>query len=710
MGVALITANIDGAVQLACKWASVQKLRISKTPAAPHARADQNISTLTRLKASSSGIVAEWNLSESLNGVRVGLLVRPQWYVTVAVYGLMALASGLIIWALLRPLSGFWLLARLFAAGALALWLFFWTRLYDSKLPRLERSFWESAEGKYKVEFLTSVGGRIAGKSGELWAGIVGVVITVCLGGVYGLFGVALALLLTGPTLYTLWLKAKFWEQTEWHWKLLVLTNISKWRVVWFPTLATLVILMTMENFMIILGDIDYNRRPHSNNSSFSYSFLDFFQLGNFREVANANTGDLEKDAKSRLEQFGEAVVFHARKEGIYGRSPQKEAKRFPAVYLTLQVISILAIYASIGTGLLRTARLWRQEIGEQDWKKGPHVPPIRGAWKWRHGWFSVGVLAFYFFGGGLNLIAGAFALEGLSYLIKGETLLTLKSAHLWSWIFASSDILFGDKLGRAVVCLVVVLITAPFILFCSILIRRIARLMVDCTKVLLGRAGLGAKLPSRLSSLDMFVDNACFKKSMRRPVIHLIHTRDVIARVRWLPVATGGLLELSHGAIDLLEPEELKATVAHELGHLEQGIFRIALLKALSLLVLFPNYCLTSCINWSAKEVEADEFALELTDNPAMLRCALLKISTVEVLGRGKTVDTVEMRKFATWWRDKARNALEEARVAARFFLGNGILGYTHPFLSERLAAVSAFENSESPYRLKEKKLVERG
>ena len=192
-------------------------------------------------------------------------------------------------------------------------------------------------------------------------------------------------------------------------------------------------------------------------------------------------------------------------------------------------------------------------------------------------------------------------------------------------------------------------------------------------------------------------MDTICAQSRIRNPAIVLTLTKESKVRVRWLPIWNKGVLELSRGALELLEPDELEAVVAHELGHLRQGFFWVLLLKAFSVLALFPNYYLTLCVNWAKREIEADKYALERTGNPQAFRQALIKISSAELWARPRTSSSKTMKKVVVWeWVKTLRDRWQELAAATRFFYGSGILGYTHPFLSERLTAASTFQEAQ--------------
>ena len=86
---------------------------------------------------------------------------------------------------------------------------------------------------------------------------------------------------------------------------------------------------------------------------------------------------------------------------------------------------------------------------------------------------------------------------------------------------------------------------------------------------------------------------------------------------------------------------------------------------------------------------MQADHIALALTDDPQSLQRALVKVSTAQVgylrKGFGKSAATNATGGIVLY----VKNALRVRCCAIRFFFGDGLFGYAHPFLSERLKAL---------------------
>ncbi|MCK4998872.1 MAG: M48 family metalloprotease [Anaerohalosphaera sp.] len=135
-----------------------------------------------------------------------------------------------------------------------------------------------------------------------------------------------------------------------------------------------------------------------------------------------------------------------------------------------------------------------------------------------------------------------------------------------------------------------------------------------------------------------------------------------------------------------MLEQKELAVAISHEIGHIKQGPWKISLLKILSSFALFPNYYLTLCIDWAKKEIDADRFAVMATQDPQSLKQALVKMSVAQIehTTRQYGHDNMSAKLLKTF-----KNELRSIMISIKFFFGDSLFGYAHPFLSERLQEI---------------------
>ena len=137
-----------------------------------------------------------------------------------------------------------------------------------------------------------------------------------------------------------------------------------------------------------------------------------------------------------------------------------------------------------------------------------------------------------------------------------------------------------------------------------------------------------------------------------------------------------------------MLSYQELAAVISHEIAHVRQGLWPITLLRALSCLAMFPNFYLTLCLDWADKEMDADRFAVAVTGDADALKRAIVKVSASQLIYGAALVPSHK----GFWTRPIAmlRARWNSFMASLRFFFGDGLLGYTHPYLSDRLRVIS--------------------
>ncbi|TKJ38335.1 MAG: hypothetical protein CEE38_06140 [Planctomycetes bacterium B3_Pla] len=461
---------------------------------------------------------------------------------------------------------------------------------------------------------------------------------------------------------------------------------MARWTFLMVSTLATIPVLFALE----FTQNLELYK-PENRNLSVSQSF----KQARFREITPATAKSLEEDAARRIQESVE-----------YTSSSNHETKEEQAssrnIYLytycsgSLLIIVVMILFFVIMPFkrlFVKSHEIWRLEVGKNESLRGPFVPYLPMAWKWEMPLlFHVTVVFHCIFGGVTNLLAGVFCFDGLSYAVTGRTLLFEKNAHLWSWMFAFGKVLFGEASGQIIGQVLTVAVCLPFLTLLGTYIRRLTQSIFLMIRVQLTRLNWSKCKDSKLFFINTFIKEVCPTKGIKTPEIVLTANNSVTIQLRWLALSSQAVIEISRGAIELLELEELKSVIAHELGHIRQGLWNIWALKTLSSSLLFPNHYLTVCVNWSKREIDADQFALSLTKDPLPLKHALTKISTAQLSylqatpARRKATRSLSiLRIFTGGMKDRWYKML----VSIRFFFGDGLLGYVHPCLPERLEAI---------------------
>jgi heat shock protein HtpX len=204
---------------------------------------------------------------------------------------------------------------------------------------------------------------------------------------------------------------------------------------------------------------------------------------------------------------------------------------------------------------------------------------------------------------------------------------------------------------------------------------------------------------------LQAIVDRLCVAADLPRPEIAVDEERQPNS---WVVDAPGRppRLHVTRGLLDLLDPGELEAVVAHELSHVahrDATVMTIVGLPGAAMLdggmrglgwwgplivgrVLSLAIGLASGVGSTAlsryRELTADASAAALTGRPAALATALLKVS-----GQLACVPREDLRAVA------GRDALHLVAVQEHEGLRR-LLGPTHPSVQRRVAALERLEH----------------
>ncbi len=619
-------------------------------------------------------------------GSAVEVRARPRAYWNAILHVVLFVLVGWSL-VLIHQLLGEWTSSGIcwlaFCVGLVISLIYWKDNWLSSRLARIEQSFWDLAESRHDVQRQTRADGQLYRQGSRLLTELVlaGCVAAIC-GMILGGWGVVLALALCVSVLVMIITEISRGDNPVWHWRLWVMGNMGRWTFVMLGVCAVAPVLVTMEAFM----ELEMYKDPDS------YSFMRAVEEGEFRSIRPATAELLEADIASRFchlsaperkdDRSLERHIFIFRGHGVVAL----------AVFIAPVVLFVLLPFRA----LLRSQGQWTAGIGEKDADEGPHVPYLPKAWTWRVPPLLRGVIVFHaVFGGLIQLAATAFCVEGFSYAFFGRTVLWSQTANLWSWIFAIPKILFGDPAGWWVGLALVATISCPVLMMFGAFVRRSLEGVLLAMRVRrVSWAGKKDCLPYA-EQIERFIENVCSREDISRPVLRLISSDDIAIRLRGTLLSKTAVVEISQGAARLLSEDELRAVIAHELGHLSQGIRRIGVLKLLSSLAMFPNHYLTLCLNWSASEIGADRFALTVTGDREALQRAVVKMSVAQM---DCLRSSVSRPSAETGKGGKERGILRRMRGALRieygsmrFFFGDGLFGYAHPYVSERLEAIGS-------------------
>ena len=318
---------------------------------------------------------------------------------------------------------------------------------------------------------------------------------------------------------------------------------------------------------------------------------------------------------------------------------------------------------------------------------------------------------------------------------ILGISLLTLTCMYgllgaiiILVTIVAGGQALLG--IGISIVVMIVQFLIAPFI--------------TDLSMRWFYKAKFDEQIPDYLAN---FIKEECTKHKMKYPKIGIIHDGAPNA-FTYGRTKSDARIVITEGIYNLLEPEEVKAVVAHEIGHIVHYDMLFMTAVQVVPLVLYAIYEMltrsndndssdnkAAAIGWIAyvlyiisqyiilylsrtREYFADAFSIEETKNPDALAEALVKIgfglsttasdgkhnvSKNNALGifdsKASKAMVITALEGKTVSKEKIKNAMkwEKWNPWAKWFEFNS----THPLISKRLLAISARskEFGQEPY-----------
>jgi len=283
-----------------------------------------------------------------------------------------------------------------------------------------------------------------------------------------------------------------------------------------------------------------------------------------------------------------------------------------------------------------------------------------------------------------VNLIHLALTIDILSTLLLDRYAFSQIMSHSLGWALLEMKAAAGGRPQRTVLGIVFLLILAsPTLLVLltwalsavrkALSLRHISRMIVD-------------------PKLQRIVGELAFEMGVPMPSIRVVNRGRPYFEtiIPWLPARS--TLSISRIAIDELNEQELKAAIAHELAHVKHDVRAVTVTRWLSALSLFPCNVFALVLDTKRRELRADQTAVLLAGGPDIVRIAIAKASlgSIFVATRRSTNDAIRKApptghaQGSVFQRVIAFVALVRPLIQPEFQLG-----YVHPSLSERLAAL---------------------
>jgi len=194
----------------------------------------------------------------------------------------------------------------------------------------------------------------------------------------------------------------------------------------------------------------------------------------------------------------------------------------------------------------------------------------------------------------------------------------------------------------------------------------------------------LKIKRELQVPEVEEILNELCIKANVRKPKL-------VFGSIKEFNISVGytNFFELhpriiiSKGACYVLNKDEIKSLLAHEIAHLKYDIKWINFTRYLAYFTLTPPSFLSLPFDLYAAEVRADEFAVSLVGTSEHLVSAFKKIQALE---KSKIQDRCEEKEAKVTLRKRWNNVKEGIKIMYEFTYGRGLLSYVHPPFEQRI------------------------
>jgi Zn-dependent protease with chaperone function len=338
----------------------------------------------------------------------------------------------------------------------------------------------------------------------------------------------------------------------------------------------------------------------------------------------------------------------------------------------------------------------WQERVAQNsaDWIRLPSAIESRGL---RGFSFRMPVILLFILGAVINVLALLAALDLFWILMSDHALLFPQSECLVSWFFVPflslgmlkepADVHGWDLVARIVLLAIVL---PPLYVWG----RRTLGIGADWFRGIGLALGLARRSRTISQELRTTLTELCRNTNLPVPRLRILRRGTVFLCLRTGLVARRPILLISTGALSRLTEPEMKAAIAHELGHANQNLGRFRWLRIASILGGYPPWFLLLLTDLRQLEEDADRFALQAGAEPQYLASAIIKASSVEpsessgltaILSRW--IDRHAPQKM----RDPLLKALRSGLVLDRFLFSDDLVASSHPLPRDRIAAIFA-------------------
>lgn len=308
---------------------------------------------------------------------------------------------------------------------------------------------------------------------------------------------------------------------------------------------------------------------------------------------------------------------------------------------------------------------------------------------------FSIILLINFVLGGLITISAGIISLDVLFYILQGETIILKFIQIPISWMQTIFIFICGNTFGSILCYIILCFCSFPFYVFLFNFVLRLGK-YIYIHFFLYNKhdfESMSLESQNKLDSINKFIKDVSKNFNLVKPkLIVKKHTQNPL-EIKGRFNSKRSIICLDISFFNNLSINELKALIAHELGHLKQGLKKVECLKILSALTFYPNNYLSLLIDPFHCEIEADKFSNTVMGNSKYLINALIKLTLIPV----KEITSVKIKKTSRIIRFIEKIfRVKGIKAVYDFFFGEVLLGYSYPVLSSRIAFLKGFKHEK--------------
>lgn len=285
-----------------------------------------------------------------------------------------------------------------------------------------------------------------------------------------------------------------------------------------------------------------------------------------------------------------------------------------------------------------------------------------------------------------INIFSIYFSLEIFCYVFLGKTILLQELAVIFGWVGTIFITLTASNNGVLVGKVFLLLLAFPFYYILYLNIIRMSKFISDFFYIRKIKEISNEKYFSLIESLKPFIDKLSTNIVSSPPQLIIIETKLPAIYIKTSIISKYAYICISERIAQQLLPIEIKAMIAHEIGHLNQGIRKLQWLRLFSALTLFSNYYLTLCLDYENEEYQADKFAVSVMGESKSVQGALIKSSIMAEDEENGYFSRLMIKFIPSRRYQKMKKYYTLIKRVKEFYFGDGNLGYFHPPIKLRI------------------------